>query len=198
MTRYDYDCEFLEDGRTIDLISIGIVGDDGRTYYAVSDECGYDRRAWWKRWFNRRGSLENRIRRHAWLMENVVPSLPKPSGDWNNHMPRSWLFDYYNHAVKPRERIAREVAEFLLAGESEPELWAYYGAYDHVVLNQLWGPMVGHPEGIPMWTNDLMQEWLRLGKPEMPKQPAGLHNALEDARHNKVRYEFLQSVTGTR
>lgn len=35
MTRYDYDCEFLEDGKTIALISIGIVADDGRTYYAV-------------------------------------------------------------------------------------------------------------------------------------------------------------------
>lgn len=192
--RYFYDTEFLEDGRTIELISIGIVAEDGREYYAVSDECGYDRRVWWKRWFNRRGSLENRIRRHEWLMANVVPSLPKPSGDWNLHMPRSWLFDYYNHAVKSRAQIAKEVVEFLLAGDTEPELWAYFGAYDHVVLNQLWGPMAGHPDGIPMWTNDLMQLWQQVGKPDMPEQPEGVHNALADARHNKVRYEFLRSV----
>lgn len=194
MTLYHYDCEFLEDGKTIDLISIGIVADDGRYYYAVSEECGYDRRVWWKRWFNRRGSLENRIRRHAWLMANVVPSLPKPYGDWNLHMPDVWLFNYHAPEVKSLARIADEVRDFLLAGESEPELWAYYGAYDHVKLNQLWGPMINHPEGIPMWTNDLMQEWLRLGRPEMPEQPEGLHNALADARHNKVRYEFLQAV----
>lgn len=43
-----------------------------------------------------------------------------------------------------------------------------------------------------MWTNDLMQLWQQVGKPEMPEQPEGVHNALADARHNKVRYEFLR------
>jgi hypothetical protein len=188
VTRYFYDFEFLEDGRTIEFISVGIVADDGREYYAVSDELTYPR------WRPFKGRLARKIRKHDWLMTNVVPSLPKPHGDWNLHMPKSWLFDYMSPVVKPAARIAEQVATFLLEGESEPELWAYYGAYDHVRLNQLWGPMIDHPEGVPMWTNDLMQEWLRLGKPEMPKQPAGLHNALEDARHNKVRFEFLQSV----
>ena len=180
MTLYWYDTEFLEDGVTIELISIGIISSDGREYYAVSDECT-------------RGKLQRRIRKHDWLMANVVPSLPRPHGDWNLHMPKSWLFNYDAYEVKSRERIAAEVAEFLLA-DDEPELWAYYGAYDHVVLNQLWGPMVGHPDGIPMWTNDLMQLWQQVGKPDMPEQPEGVHNALADARHNKVRYEFLQSV----
>lgn len=30
MTRYFYDLEFLQDGKTIDLISIGIVADERR------------------------------------------------------------------------------------------------------------------------------------------------------------------------
>lgn len=33
---YYFDTEFLDDGQTIDLISIGIVCEDGREYYAVS------------------------------------------------------------------------------------------------------------------------------------------------------------------
>jgi 3'-5' exoribonuclease-like protein len=33
---YYFDTEFLDDGKTIDLISIGIVCEDGREYYAVS------------------------------------------------------------------------------------------------------------------------------------------------------------------
>src|SRR4051812_11038169 len=33
--KYFYDTEFLEDGQTIELISIGIVAEDGREYYAV-------------------------------------------------------------------------------------------------------------------------------------------------------------------
>ena len=35
---YFYDCEFIEDGRTIDLVSIGVVDEDGREFYAVSTE----------------------------------------------------------------------------------------------------------------------------------------------------------------
>lgn len=34
--RYFYDTEFIEDGHTIDLISIGVVAEDGRSYYAIS------------------------------------------------------------------------------------------------------------------------------------------------------------------
>jgi hypothetical protein len=53
-----YDTEFLEDGETIELISIGMVAEDGYEYYAVN-----------------RDMPERRIRRHPWLMENVVPNV---------------------------------------------------------------------------------------------------------------------------
>lgn len=36
--KYWFDTEFIEDGKTIDLISIGIVAEDGRNYYAISSE----------------------------------------------------------------------------------------------------------------------------------------------------------------
>jgi len=175
--RYFYDTEFLEDGRTIELISIGIVADDGREYYAVNDGIT-------------RGKLQRRIRRHGWLMENVVPSLPRAHGDWRMHMPKSWLFDYNSPLVTPKARIAEEVRDFLLV-DGEPELWAWYGAYDHVALAQLWGRMIDLPEGVPMWTNDLKQEVARVGNPRMPEQASGVHNALEDARHVKQMFESL-------
>ena len=41
--KFWFDTEFIEDGKTIDLISIGIVAEDGRTFYAESLECEYDR-----------------------------------------------------------------------------------------------------------------------------------------------------------
>ena len=41
--RYFYDTEFIDDGRTIELISIGVAAEDGREYYAVSTE--FDPRA---------------------------------------------------------------------------------------------------------------------------------------------------------
>jgi hypothetical protein len=36
--RIFYDCEFIEDGRTIDLISIGLIAEAGDEYYAVKAE----------------------------------------------------------------------------------------------------------------------------------------------------------------
>lgn len=163
-TRYWYDTEFLEDGRTIELISIGIVSSDGREYYAVNREVY-------------RGELWRRIRKHRWLTENVVPFLPDSAT---------------NPAVRSLTNISDDVIGFLSLGET-PELWADYGAYDHVALCQLWGPMTALPAGLPMFTNDIQQEAARLGvTDELPKQEDGQHNALSDARHCRTLWGFLQ------
>lgn len=176
MTAIDYDLEFLEDGRTIELISIGMVADDGREYYAVNQ-----------------GMPLRHIRKHQWLTENVVPHLPQPHGDWRLHMPKRWLFNYRDPAVKSRERIADEVADFIRAAGPDVQLWANYGAYDHVALAQLWGPMIRLPEGVPMFTHDIQQERSRLGLAwdDLPKQEGGEHNALADARHNQTVRRWL-------
>lgn len=186
MTRYFYDLELLERGRIVDLISIGIVCEDGREYYAVADEIT-------------RGKPLRALKRNTWLMNNIVPALPKPHGDWNTHMPRRWLFDYMNPAVKPREKIADEVRKFLLS-KGTPELWADHGAYDHVALCQLWGDMTKLPLGLPKYTNDIMQEARRLGYgwEDLPMQPDGRHNALADARHNQAKHAYLCHVDEVR
>lgn len=47
--RFWFDTEFIEDGKTIDLISIGILAEDGRTYYAEAAECDHSRADDWVR-----------------------------------------------------------------------------------------------------------------------------------------------------
>lgn len=176
--RLYYDTEFLEDGRTIELISIGMVAEDGREYYAVNSDMP-----------------ARRIKKHDWLMTHVVPSLPQGHGDGRLHKPRRWLIDYLDPAVKPRAVIANEIRDFIQA-TPEAELWAWYGAYDHVCLCQLWGRMIDLPKGVPMYTHELKQECVRLGDPKLPEQDDGEHNALADARHVKVMAEFLNSHEG--
>ena len=68
--RYFIDSEFYEDGTTIDLISIALVAEDGREFYAVSQDAQLHRVS-------------------PWVRENVLPHLPK-YGDpaW---MPRSGI-----------------------------------------------------------------------------------------------------------
>ncbi len=58
--RYFYDCEFIEDGTTIDLVSIGIAAEDGREFYAVSTEF-------------------DPARAGRWVRSNVLPQLPNPA-----------------------------------------------------------------------------------------------------------------------
>lgn len=186
MTIYCYDTEFLEDGQTIDLISIGIVAGDGREYYAVNSDMD-----------------AKRISKSDWLMKNVVKHLPlhhySPPRDGLSWI---WGLDMTSPLVKPKWVIANEVREFIVGGitpmgekdgvpaywsEELPELWAYYGAYDHVALAQLWGPMISLPNLMPMWTHDLMQLVEPLDGFELPSRAAGdaEHNALSDARWNR-------------
>jgi hypothetical protein len=179
MTKIYYDCEFLEDGERIHLISIGMVAEDGREFYGVNREMPH-----------------KRIAKHDWLMANVVPSLPRIHGDRRlqvSYRRNPLALDFDHPAMMSRSRIAAEVERFI-GSTPEPQLWAWYGAYDHIALCQLFGRMIDLPEGVPMWTNDLKQEAMRLGNPQMPQQASGEHNALADARHNKAMAEFLAQL----
>ena len=178
IVRYFYDTEFIEDGKTIELISIGIVAEDGREYYAVNKLITWHR------------LLGNEF---AWLRENVWKHLPVRK----NHM----TLDPFHDAVKYRSAMAREILEFMgIDPKSEElpeiELWADYGAYDHVVLCQLWGKMADLPEGMPYRTNDIMQyaDSLNIKESEFPEQDMTTrHHALHDARHNLEVFRFLRS-----
>ncbi|WJY68417.1 polyadenylate-specific 3'-exoribonuclease AS [Corynebacterium auris] len=152
--RYFYDTEFIEDGHTIELVSIGIVAEDGREYYAVSTDF-------------------DATRANQWVRKNVLDKLPNP----------------HSMAWKPARAIRDEVLEFLTSSGSAPELWAWVGAYDHVVLAQLWGDMAGLPRQLPRFTRELKQYWEMAGRPQLPPAPEGVHDALVDARHNRAKFE---------
>lgn len=135
------------------------------------------------------------IMRHDWLREHVVPSLPIIRHDGIRPFRRPFL-DCGHPDVKPISQIAAEIRRFIV-DTPDVELWGWYCAYDHVCLAQLFGPMSDLPAGIPMWTNDLKQEHLRLGEPPLPEQESGVHNALADARHIKAMAEHLARTART-
>ena len=157
--RYFYDCEFIEDGVLIDLVSIGVVDEYGREFYAISTEFDESKAIPW-------------VRRH------VLERLPSPS----------------DAAWRSRERIRDDLYAFLTApvtdGESI-ELWAWYAAYDHVALAQLWGAMPALPRIIPRYTKELRQLWEDRGRPALPDSVDRRHHALVDARHNLARFRAL-------
>lgn len=175
LRNFFYDTEFLDDGKTIELISIGIVNDDNLRdeYYAVNADMDVER-----------------VWGHEWLRENVWPQLPVESD--------RVALDRTSPLLRPKWVIANEVRAFIAGCIEEgdtPVLWADYAAYDHVVLAQLWGPMSDLPAGIPMWTHDIRQLIEQVpGKWAPPKQLAGQHDALQDARHNRRVFQSAMSV----
>jgi hypothetical protein len=157
--RYFFDTEFIEDGVTIDLVSIGVVDEDGREFYAISTE------------FDPGKAI-------PWVRRNVLDKLPGPAD-------RAW---------RSRERIKTELLTFLTEPGEEIELWAWYAAYDHVALCQLWGAMPALPRPIPRFTKDLRQLWDDLGRPPLPGAGRDQHDALADARHNLERWRAMEAL----
>ena len=157
--RYFYDTEFIEDGQTITLISIGIVAEDGREYYAVSTD--FD------------PALAG-----TWVKNHVLSQLPNPGApEW-----------------KPQRQICSEVHAFVHADGRVPQLWAWVGDYDHVLLAQLFGTMTDLPADMPRYTYELKQYWEMAGQPGLPPIPPGNHNALVDARHNLAKFAACMRV----
>jgi hypothetical protein len=117
--RIFYDCEFLEDGKTIDLISIGMIAEAGDEYYAVNSDLPIER-----------------IESHGWLMKNVVPHIPgqlqERSFDDNRNLNGRFTLDPTDAIVKPHWVIANKVRDFIL-GQPDPQWWAWYGAPTAVV-----------------------------------------------------------------
>lgn len=91
-----------------------------------------------------------------------------------------------------RDAIADGVHDFIVGQPGPVELWADYGAYDHVVLAQLFGTMMDLPDGVPMFTHELRQLWEDAGRPEEPEQQDE-HNALADARYGMALWRLCQS-----
>lgn len=176
-----YDCEFIERGPAypVDLISVGFVGPDGAEMYLVSTE--FDRRA---------------VAGHEWLMGNVVPHLPYRA--YPTQPGRSVLVPDDQHpdarTLMSRRHIADAVRQFVL-GYDKPRLWAWYAAYDHVVLCQLFGTMIDLPPGFPMYTCDIKQEADRLGNPRLPELEGAVgHRAIDDAREAAMRLRWLRAI----
>lgn len=174
--RFWFDTEFIEAGHEwpLELISIGMVAEDGREYYACNQQVDFAR------------LLEN-----PWLVENVLPSLPVEK----RYEDRPWAPDNVLMSVggawKSRATIARELIEFC---GIQPEIWSYYADYDWVILCQLFGRMIDLPGGWPMYARDIKQWCDMLGNPKLPEQTGTAHDALHDARHHRAMWEFLDQL----
>jgi hypothetical protein len=225
--KYFIDTEFIEGfhkptfGKRrhfIDLISIGIVCEDGREYYAISNE------------FNPKNA-------DKWVIDNVISKLPQKEVSFYDS-PR---MRQESLLWKSNERISKDVVDFIYeceypmaetqsqkafarVGEISPQFYGYYSDYDWVLFCSLFGRMIDLPKGFPMYCIDLKQALdervskdPNIGKVEKntqriltfddmlnfyktfdnyPKHTTE-HHALADAKWNRDLYLFLENITSS-
>jgi len=221
--KYFFDTEFIEGFKKplfgkrrhyIDLISIGIVAEDGREYYAISNEYNYnDADDWVKKNVIDRMYIDtvHGDRRNICDATN----FHKFHGKSNKQIQFDIFHFVHENVIKEwddkfsfAEEIVKSAYEH---GEQDHEFYAYYADYDWVLFCSLFGRMIDLPVGFPMYCRDLKQSWDRFeqsGKVVLlpdglfnsanvkhlskayPKQE-NKHNALDDARWNLKLFEFL-------
>jgi len=199
--RYFIDTEFIEDGKTIDLVSIGIVAEDGRESYMQSVEFEHRKASEW-------------VKEHVLLHLVMCPHTRTPRFDitglyradkaYHKRYGGQCTFEepdkglagaYADCPWRTREQMKSEVLAFLNPDRyGYPELWGYYSAYDHVAFAQIFGAMMDLPSGFPMYTRDIKQWCDALGCSKLPEQSESEHNALHDARWNKSAWQFLRNL----
>lgn len=176
--RWMLDCEFNVEQPNFELISIALVSDDGREYYAVNQEF-------------------NQAKCGKWLQENVLPKLPPFDmhqafcGNYKTATERKW---------KPRSEIAYDIRQLLttqLSGDKS-QVWAYFASYDWVMLCELLGGMHMLPSSCYPTCIDLKQEMIRLGiyTSNLPPKPKDEHDALIDARYQMECLKIIESKYG--
>lgn len=170
---------------TIDLISIGIVCEDGSSYYALNKECDL-----------------SEVCKDPWLWKNVITPIytEHVHGDARNYvgLNDSNVKSIFNSFGKTRKEITNEVTAFIHT-DSPIEFYGYFADYDWVVFCQLFGRMLDLPKGFPMYCRDLKQimddkgldwGWKQKNCPD----PKGEHNAFVDAKWNLELYKKIIKV----
>lgn len=177
------DLEYIPADPTVSgLISIGLVDNTGREFYAINHACDL-----------------TAIAAHEWLMANVVPHLPlAPDGKggllWEAGHPE------YRHVASPQ--VIAAGLEAWLQPDPDPEaqvrMYNWFGAGDVSRMHQLWGGDWNHmPRCIPRYGLELQTLADALGvEVAIPEEREAPHRAVDDARQHRIIHQLLVAHGG--
>jgi hypothetical protein len=174
--RFFLDTEFIEDGVRIWPLSIALAGADGSEfYYEVADIFSPEP--------------------NDFVKEHVLPHMGKKP----DPLPMTKMFHYRWTVpdVPPCSAPEAAVALKAFVGPGKPEFWAHCGAYDWVLVCQLFGTMMDLPENWPHACFEINQLRASLGNPILPEHNEAYgpkHHALADARHERDVFNYLARI----
>ncbi len=168
---------------TIDLISIGIVAEDGREYYAISKDFNLEE-AWnrfdlvknrsWEKGVNDTNPGNPEFLKVYWIRENVLKPIYYEwyNKDINYHEVNHFTYSNFKKLLskygKTNKEISEEIVIFTTKAVFEenksgkfvwdkPEFYAYFADYDWVAFCWIFGKMMDLPNGFPKYCKDLKQ-----------------------------------------
>ncbi len=191
-TKLFLDTEFTGLHKNTTMISIGIVSECGKTFYA--EFLDYDK---------------EQVLNEPWLQDNVISRTK-----WLRHVNHSSVSDDLHYlksemAVETcaissiiRDRLTKWLSQF-----DEVEVWADTLAYDWVLFCDIWGHAFNIPSNIDYIPLDLsVLFYLALGNSDYSRAELSkgvikrnnAHNALYDAQVTKICYYKLLKIIDKR
>lgn len=176
----------VKPNNTIQQISVGIVAEDGREYYAISKEFNL-KEAWNRHQVVKKKRFQTDYSEYEekeyWLRDNVLKPIYDEFFDkycFDTNSMTGDEFVYFNYANmklllarygKTNKQIADEILRFThgvygvdsnghstgLVRDHNPQFYAYYADYDWVAFCWLFGNMIDLPKEFPMYCIDLKQ-----------------------------------------
>lgn len=187
MEKSFFDTEFIETKDSVELVSLGIVTDTGRKFYAESSV------------FDDRNAV-------PWVTENVLSKLkwyPK-SAHYEKRMPNTTggLGFIDDDPMKNGMEVygdmdcIRDALTVFYSYTPSLMFFAYCGATDWINFYRIWGRLLDMPARFPnfyvdlrqmMWERGLDKDWKRKILPP----PENEHFALSDAEWDKKLFEEI-------
>lgn len=161
--------KFNKPYHTIELISIGIISEDGREYYAICNEFDL-----------------GQAKKNSWLNENVLTPIENDLYQSESQYAKTYfsssltLKNLLKWKGKSKKQIAMDVVDFIdqryldkndssrgfiypvhtslkQVQTTDLSFYGYYADYDWVLFCSLFGTMMDLPKGMPMFCHDLKQ-----------------------------------------
>lgn len=182
-TKIFFDCEFTGLHKNTTLISIGLVSECGKTFYAELTD--YDK-----------SQIDD------WLQENVINNLILPlKGEmpFYAEMHDDHYYDF--RMVGAKQELKHHLTHWLSMFE-KVEMWSDCLAYDWVLFNDIFGHAFDIPKNVYYIPFDICTLFKIKGiDPDISREQfiessieGNKHNALYDAKVIKACYEKLMSV----
>lgn len=177
--RIFFDTEFTGLHQHTTLISIGLVTEDGREFYAELTD--FDQ-----------GQVDN------WIQENVIDRLIMYNKAQGENAPGICLEGYIGHSGFVKGQLESWLSQF-----DQVEMWSDCLSYDWVLFNQLWGHAFNIPKNIYYIPFDICTLFKVKGiDPDINREKFAFdeylqemkdqkHNALWDAKVIKACYDKL-------